>query len=35
MAIKLELDTYLAEKILRSDILQNLSFDGVSAVIEH
>lgn len=34
MAIKLELDTYLAEKILRGDILQNLSYDGVSAVID-
>lgn len=34
MAIRLELDTYLAEKILRSDILQNLCFDGVSAVID-
>lgn len=35
MAIRLELDTYLAEKILRSDILQNLSYDGVSAVIDY
>lgn len=35
MAIRLELDTYLAEKILRSDILQNLSHDGVSAVIDY
>ena len=35
MAIKLELDVYLAEKILRSDILQNLSYDGVSAVIDY
>lgn len=34
MAIKLELDTYLAEKILRADILQSLSHDGVSAVID-
>ena len=34
MAIRLELDTYLAEKILRSDILQNLCYDGVSAVID-
>ena len=35
MAIKLELDVYLAEKILRSDILQNLSYDGVAAVIDY
>lgn len=35
MAIKLELDVYLAEKILRSDILQNLCYDGVSAVIDY
>jgi hypothetical protein len=34
MAIKLELDTWLAEKILRADILQNLSYDGVSAIID-
>lgn len=35
MAIKLELDLYLAEKLLRPDILRNLSFDGMEAVIEH
>ena len=35
MAITLELDVYLAEKILRSDILQNLSYDGVEKIIEY
>lgn len=34
MAIRLELDTYLAEKILRSDIVQNLGYDGIGRVIE-
>lgn len=34
MAITLTLDTYLAEKILRKDIVQNLGFDGIERVIE-
>jgi hypothetical protein len=34
MAIKLELDTYLAEKILRSDIVMNLGYEGISAIID-
>ncbi|MBR2506552.1 MAG: hypothetical protein IKB70_06485 [Bacilli bacterium] len=33
MAITLELDVYLAEKILRSDIVANLQYDGIQAVI--
>jgi hypothetical protein len=35
MAITLELDVYLAEKVLRDDILQNLSYDGVERIIEY
>lgn len=35
MAIKLTLDTYLAEKILRRDIVENLGFDGIERIIEH
>ena len=34
MAITLTLDTYLAEKILRSDIVQNLGYEGIERVIE-
>ena len=34
MAITLELDVYLAEKILRSDIVANLQYDGIQAVID-
>lgn len=34
MAIKLELDTYLAEKILRSDIVMHLGYEGISAIID-
>lgn len=35
MAIKIELDTYLAAKILRDDIVENLGHEGIEAVIEH
>lgn len=34
MAIKITVDTWLAEKILRSDIIANLQYDGVQAVID-
>ena len=35
MAITLTLDTYLAEKILRRDIVENLGVDGIERVIEY
>ena len=35
MAITLTLDTHLAEKILRSDIVQNLGYEGIERIIEH
>lgn len=34
MAIKITVNTWLAEKILRSDIIANLQYDGVQAVID-
>lgn len=34
MAITLTLDTYLAEKILRRDIVEELGFEGIERVIE-
>lgn len=33
--IKLELTPYLAVKILRSDIVEGLQYDGIAAVIEY
>ena len=35
MAIILELDVYLAEKVLRDDIVKNLSYDGIERIIEY
>ena len=35
MAIILELDMYLAEKVLRDDIVKNLSYDGIERIIEY
>ena len=35
MAITIEVDTHLACKILRSDIVSNLSYDGIEAVIDY
>ena len=34
MAIRIELDTYLAEKILRKDIVQNLGYEGIERIID-
>lgn len=34
MAITLKLDTYLAEKILRSDLVENLGYEGIERIIE-
>lgn len=34
MAIKIELDTHLAVKILRDDIVNNLGYEGIDAIIE-
>lgn len=34
MAIKITVDAWLAEKILRPDIIDNLQNDGVQAVID-
>lgn len=33
--IKLEVTPYIAVKILRSDIVENLQYDGIAAIIEH
>lgn len=33
MAIKIELDTYLAAKILRDDIVKNLGYEGIATII--
>lgn len=35
MAIKIELDVYLASKILREDIVENLGYEGIATIIEH
>lgn len=34
MAIKIELDTYLASKILRDDIVENLGYEGIDTIID-